>query len=397
MGVRLQHFRSESVKLKAIYATSFAFGALMAATQPAWAQYDPAEFPKALDEPNLRAWLSARTNLSPNSVISIGSNSIIALRSVTPATSGGARSRVQIRAEVVNSRTATAGGYLSWSADMDVDCATKRSRALGIVNYPARDLKGVGQPAGGPSADWVTPTAGTQLYTVVNAVCDSGFQRPLAPLTVAQQPAPPATVVAAAPPPRTQVVVAPPAAVVKPAVVAVAPAPPPAATFQAAPPQVPMAPPEPPQKPAETAPPARVQVAVAPPPQSGEGDARTPQPPPAATFGPAPSEMAMAKPPTQTRAAAPRPVRGNSKVALQVAAVSTEADARRALAKARSQSSQAAAVTGAVVRAEVNGRTVYRAIFHQFADREAAVSACGQLKRSGGACFIRDGLSVPSR
>ena len=68
------------------------------------------EFPAALDEQSLRAWLAVRTNLSPQSVVSIGSNSIIGLRNVVAEPGNPGFFRVQIRAEVVNARTAQAGG-----------------------------------------------------------------------------------------------------------------------------------------------------------------------------------------------------------------------------------------------------------------------------------------------
>ena len=494
------------------------------------------DFPAGLDEQNLRAWLAVRTNLPPQAVVSIGSNSIIGLRNVVAEPGVPGLFRVQIRAEVVNARTAAAGGYMSWSSDINVDCNSRRSRAMGIVNYPARDLMGVGTVAGGPSANWVTPTIGTQLYSLVSAVCDQGFQRPLAPRQVAEAPPPPAPVAAPPPPvaqaaPKPPVVVAqapppaakptpapvvvaeapkpPPAPVAQPApkpapppvvvaeapprppepprsaavaeapprppeapkpatvvaqapppapkptpapapvVIAEAPKPPPAPVAQPAPkpapppvvvaetPREPPAPPpakpaepplvlaqvapppspasapapvvarppeKPPEKPEkpEKPEPPKMQVAVAaalPPDSNAPGPAAPPQPPPAATFSaPPPPPMVVASAPPAPRPVAPRPrPKTFSNVAVQVAAAETEAAARDALANARRLLPETSDLSSEVVRADLGGRVLYRALLHDFAAKPEAVEMCERLKARGGACFIRFGWGAEAQ
>jgi len=365
-------------------------GLLTLAISGAARAQDPGEFPPSLDEQNLRTWLAARTNLTPQAVVSIGSNSIIGLRSVTPDPAGPGRYHVQIRAEVINARTAAQGGYMSWSSDLDIDCTTRRSRAMGIVNYPARNLSGTGAVAGGPSANWVTPTIGTQLYSLVSAVCDQGFQRPLAgPSQVAQSNLPSTPpVIQIAPPAGTPQRTAPPA------VVAAVAKPPPAPTVvaQAPPPPVlPVRPFErPPEKPAE---PPKMQVAVAAAiPAPGDDSGRpAPAAPPPATFSPPPApppQVAMATPSPATSAARPRS-RGSSGAGVQVAAAESQAGARAALSRIQRMSSDWGQLSSETVRADVGGRTVYRAILHGFASQGEANAMCERLKAKGGSCFVR--------
>ena len=99
--------------------------------------------------------------------------------------------------------------------------------------------------------------------------------------------------------------------------------------------------------------------------------------------------MAMAPAPAPV---APRPRSGRiSSAAVQVVAVSSEAAARAAIARARQLSAEAAGLQNTVVRAEVAGKVVYRAIFYGFDGQGAATSMCQRLKAAGGQCFVRDG------
>ncbi|MDP3176046.1 MAG: SPOR domain-containing protein [Phenylobacterium sp.] len=167
----------------------------LAAAHAAFAQ-PAASFPPASDAESLAVWLLANTDLAPAAVVSIGRTSVIGLRSVAlPVSAGAGLFDVHIRSEVIDAETASEGGYLSWSADVEVDCAGRRSRATTITNYPQRNLRGAGRE-GSESGEWVSPTAGTRLYSVIQAVCDPNFRRPLAGLP---RPKTKPVVVAAAP------------------------------------------------------------------------------------------------------------------------------------------------------------------------------------------------------
>ncbi|HEY3695504.1 SPOR domain-containing protein [Phenylobacterium sp.] len=364
-----------------IIAASFCGLTVLAAAAPPAAAQQAGDFPAALDEVNLRTWLASHTNLPAATVVSIGSNSIIGLRSMVSDPVGPGRFHVQIRAEVVNRQTAVQGGYLSWSADIDVDCTQRRSRAMGITNYPARDLKGAPRVVGGPGADWVSPTIGTQLYSLISAVCDDSFQRPLAPQVAAAPlpapasvpprspaPRPPAAVVAQAPRrPAPQ-----PASAPEPTVIATAP---PAPRPASAPAVVAEAPTPPPAKPGKEPPKVQVAVAAAPPPPS-------PAAVPAPTFAPEPAPR-------------PRPAPATfSKAAVQVAAAETEAQAKEAIAHVRHVSEEAAALPTSLVKVSVNGRTLYRALFYKFPVKADAVAMCERLKAKRVTCFVRDGYGA---
>jgi hypothetical protein len=365
---------------------------LAAAAAPAAAQAPSEAFPSTLDESGLRAWLTSQTDMPPTAVVSIGSNSIIGLKSVVGDPAGPGRYQIQIRAEVVNQRTAAQGGYLSWSADLAIDCAQRRTRALGITNYPMRNLKGEPRVVGGPAAEWVTPSVGTQLYSLLSAVCDLTFRRPLDQQTASAAPpskaAPaPAKPPAAAPPPKPAVVAQtpPPAAPPKPVAMAQAPPPaPPAAAPKINPPPFPAAPvvtaqASPPPAPPVSSEPSRMQVAVsAPPAQVTEPSPATAAP----TFAP--------PPPQPTPPPAPPPRKTVSKAGVQVAASDSESEAKTLASKARRLMPNGGGLSATAVKANVNGRTVYRAMVSGFSSKGEAAAACQTMKSRGQDCLLRD-------
>jgi hypothetical protein len=143
----------------------------------AWSQN---ALPTALDRAALTSWLRANTDLDPNNVISVSPANIIGVIAVAPVEAPGKRVyRAQIRSEVISAETIRDAGNSSWAADVEVDCQARRGKVNRILDFPQRNLRGAAREAGG-SAEWVAPPAGTHLYTVVAAVCDAGFQRPLA-------------------------------------------------------------------------------------------------------------------------------------------------------------------------------------------------------------------------
>ena len=154
--------------------------ALMVAGAPL-AQSATPSFPRATDAESLAQWLLADTNMLPDAVVSVGKTSIIGLAYTSPQSLGTGQFLVRLRSEVIDPATSAEGGYLSWSADVDIDCVGRRSRATRIVNFPERNLGGSAHQ-GSESGEWVIPVRGTRLYSVVSAVCDPDFVRPLAGL-----------------------------------------------------------------------------------------------------------------------------------------------------------------------------------------------------------------------
>jgi len=317
-----------------------------------------------MDVRSLTAWIGANTTLPPATIVSVGSNSIIGLRS---AAAVGADQpgvyRARIWSEVISRQTAAAGGYLSWSADIDVDCRGHRSRASRILNYPQRNLSGAPRELPG-SPDWVTPAAGTQLYSLIASVCDPAYKRPL----VSTQ-----TAVGAPPRPAT------------PQVAPVAAAPPTVATPAQAP-AVPSGQPPTATRPIAAAPAATAPSVVTAPTATPPTEQGYPRPP-----------QADAVPETPRRAATPEPARRDAKVAVQVGAADTKALARGELARIQARFAATAGLSTYVSEATVSGQTVYRVLLYGFASRAAAAALCETLKGRGQACFVRNGFTPPGR
>jgi hypothetical protein len=133
-----------------------------------------------MDRGVLSAWLAAHTDVAPQDVFAVGTSSIVALTSVSPAgPDGPGMFKTVVHAEVIDARIAAEEGYLSWMARIDVDCANRRARTVELFNYPQRGLVGAPNEAAVPSG-WVAPTPGARLFSLVEAVCEKDFPRPFA-------------------------------------------------------------------------------------------------------------------------------------------------------------------------------------------------------------------------
>jgi hypothetical protein len=288
--------------------------------------------------------LQANSRLPLSKVVSVGASSIIALRSAAPAGPPNPHLfRASIWAEVISPAAAASGGYLSWAADMDVDCQGRRSKAVKAVNYPQRNLQGPAKPASG-AEDWVTPNPGTQLYSLISAVCDPDFHRPFDATTAKAETAALATSAersTMAPAAQTR----------------------PAPASKAAPSPAPEPPvPSPPPKPA----PAKAPGAVA----RVEPSAAKPSPAP-------PASKAIPK--------------GHNPAAVQIAASDSQAQAEAALKTAQRRFAQPLqGLDSGVVKVSVGGKTVYRALIHGFTARSGAIALCKMLQAQRQACFVRN-------
>ncbi|WP_374570837.1 SPOR domain-containing protein [Phenylobacterium sp.] len=305
----------------------------------AWAQ-QAVVLPSSLDRNTLVAWLQANTNLDPNSVISVSPANVIGVMAVnrTDAPSGSVF-RAQIRSEVISAETIGETGNYSWAADVEVDCQSRKGKVNRILDFPLRNLRGPPREAGG-SAEWVSPPSGTHLFTVVSAVCDQGFRRPLAPVQ-----------------------------------------------------QLAQAPQQQPQLQAQAQPQPRPQAPIAPPPVQ-QAPASAPQPAPARQAAPSPAP-AMRPPVAAPAPQPPRPVAPGprSPVAVQIGASDSEAGAIKALQSAAARFGDRLAGTSfATVKVDVGGRTLYRALVHGFPTSGDAQGFCAAYKASGHDCFVRSSL-----
>lgn len=353
-------------------------GAAEAQTQapvPASPQVQTA-LPASLERATLVSWLRTNTDMDPGAVISVSPANIIGLMAVNRVEPATRRLyRAQIRAEVISAQTIREAGNNSWAADVDVDCDTRKGKVNRILDFPMRNLRGKAREAGG-SAEWVVPPSGTHLHTVVAAVCDGNFQRPLgvSPRVAAVQPAPAPAASA-------------PMATAAPQRLPVQPAP---STVRAAPAQA-----SPTQSAAAAPRPAQPEL------RPRIDEAEKPYTTAAPTRAPA---QASPQPPVQ--AAAPRPPaavppqRSAAVVAtaVQISASSSEALASQALRSVRAAfPDRTRGLAVKTVPVQSNGRTVYRVLFHGFHSASEARGFCSALKASGRDCFLRDGVGVNAR
>lgn len=343
------------------------------AASPRTAQ-TPTALPASLDRGTLINWLRTNTDLDPAAVISVSPANIIGLLAINREEPATRRLyRVQIRSEVISAQTIREGGNNSWAADVMVDCDTRKGKVNRILDFPMRNLRGTAREAGG-SAEFVAPPPGTHLYTVVAAVCDGTFQRPLgvtSPRVASVQPAPP-------PQPQSP-------SRLPPASSGQAPVRSPAAQVQAA---------ASPPAPAKLSPPLRT---LSPAPVAAAAVQPQPQPRPPAPQPAPPAVTRPQAPPPQAPPAQPRSGRGSAAV-VQVAAVSSEAaarDAGRLVQSAFPDRTQDLQLLTPAISA--GGRTVFRVMFKGFPTTGDAKGFCYVMRSAGRDCLVRDGDGPSAR
>jgi hypothetical protein len=317
---------------------------------------------------------AARTGLPRAWVVSNKPGVVVAIRD---RDSLGARTpgqKVRLQGEVVDDEAAERLGYRSMRSVVEVNCETRRDRVLEMDVFDSPNLKGTAQKRTVPGG-WVQPSQDAYMADVIRTVC-RGAARPAEPVVAAAPSPAPSIVRPVAPKPTVREpisrILEAPAAVFS----AVA-APPPEA-------RVPVSP----EAPITTAPrlPRLVEA-------SGPTPAQMSPPalaaPPATPVAAAPTRLAPAKPRPKVPAPAPGPVHRAvaGGLAVQVGALDSDADARRAL------KAVANLTTGGFVPAvqpmKIGDRTFYRALVSGFADRADAQAFCTQVTRRGGTCLIR--------
>lgn len=316
-------------------------GLLLPLGGAAWAQPgSEVRYPTVVDRGALTNWLRHETDISPDQVIAVSPSAVTSIVSTYPILNPPGV-RVSVRAEALTPDASSRSGVISWQTSMDLDCRGRRIKVGATTGYVSRNLLGQPLPVSPGDGDWRSPPPGTQLDSIWRAVCEKGYQRPLAasqlaqaipqePVTRAPTPAPPP--LNAARPPTPQ------------------PAPGAQAALQPPRPQ-PQQPPKAPGAPAAPLP--RAAVALTPAPKA------------------APARRAIAD------------------VAVQVIGSPNEDEARRATARVIARFSGQGPLASNVVRAEVGGRPVYRGLIKGFASRAEANAYCGKLKVAGQACFLR--------
>jgi cell division septation protein DedD len=292
---------------------------------PANAQ-PPITYPPSRSLSDLAAWLQRDTPLAPSQIVDVSPQALTAVTSASPM--GETRGFLaNISSEAVDPEMLAHDGIASWSIPVEIDC-DKRSVRLGtMTGYRSRDLKTDPRIVREADTGWVTPTPTAPLGSVIRALCDRDFRRPLMGRIKASAPAPE------------------PARPARPALVAKADPPPPALR--------PALHPNPPPTPAESA------------------------------------KAKPAKPPAPAAPSAPASAAGGA-IAVQVGASPSLPDIQGLLARFKKKfSGELGGLSTSVATVQVDGKTVNRALVAGFASAAQANAFCKTLSAAGQACFIR--------
>jgi hypothetical protein len=150
----------------------------MGAVAPAAAQTAAISYPPSRSLSDVAVWLKRDTPLSPAQVVDISPSAVAAVTAVTPT--GDPRSFLAtIDYEALNPEIESRDGIASWSIPVQVDC-TRRAVRLGIMTgFRSRDLQTDPKVLRQADTAFVTPTPAAPLGSVIRALCDRDFRRPL--------------------------------------------------------------------------------------------------------------------------------------------------------------------------------------------------------------------------
>ena len=290
---------------------------ILAMSFGAVAQTAPISYPPSRSMADVAAWIRSDTPLSPSQVVDVGVSAVTAVAASTPI--GEPRGFLAtVSSESLDPGIEGGQGIASWSVPVQVDCEARKVKLGAMTGYPRRDLAKDARTVRPADTDFITPTPGAPIDTVVRGLCDRDFRRPLLPGRIA----------ARAP------------------------------------------------EPAKPAKPAPRQAAVASAKPAGP-DPRSPK-----------TAKAPARPAQAPSGAAPTP--GSSLAAVQVGASPDLADAKGLLARVQRRFPEDLRGRASdVAAAQVDGRTVHRALITGFASGAEAVALCERLKAGGQACFVR--------
>lgn len=308
---------------------------------------------------------AARTGLPRAWVVSNKPGVVVAIRDRDGLGARAPGEKIHLQGEVVDDDAADRLGYRSMRSVVEVNCETLRDRVIEMEVFAGPSLKGVGQKRTVPGG-WVQPSPDAYMSDVIRTVCHATPRRT-------------ETVAVAEPPPR-------------PAKSASLPPAPAAAKPRAREPitellqarAVVRNPPQEPRVPDSAEAPITTGPRL---PRLVEAPARLPRPEPTPPTPPVDIPVAPAKPKPKPLPPGPvhRAVAGG--VTVQVGALDSDADARRALKSVASLTGDG--FTPVVQPFKLGERTYYRALVSGFADRGDAQAFCGLVTRKGGTCLVR--------
>ena len=145
---------------------------------PAAAQTAAISYPPSRSLSDVATWLKRDTPLSPAQVVDISPSAVAAVTAVTP-TADPRGFLATIDYEALNPEIESHDGIASWSIPVQVDC-NRRAVRLGIMTgFRSRDLQTDPRVLRQADTAFVTPTPAAPLGSVIRALCDRNFRRPL--------------------------------------------------------------------------------------------------------------------------------------------------------------------------------------------------------------------------
>jgi hypothetical protein len=301
--------------------------------------------PATMTVPNLPAWLQANTDIPPASLVAFVRGVATVLLDPDAAGSGGHHSVVVRREAMTDSASEVIGGRSEF-VRLEVDCTASAYRLTARSVYSGNSLTGSAQVMS-PNAPMAAVPPNTDLSFLLRAVCNPGYQPPLAPYMASA----PATPPAAAPMPARAAQTPAPAAQPPPVLVARRQTPPPAP------------------------PPAQPAAPVA-------------QPP--APVAPARTLVAQQQQPSALAAhTAPRPIAPTGKFVAQVSASASEALAHKLLADLTRRVPEVAAMPTSVDRVRVKDAVLFRVSITGFQTSSTAEAFCVRLRSASYPCWVR--------
>ena len=144
---------------------------------PANAQ-PPISYPPSRALNDVAAWLQRETPLTTSQIVDVSPQAVTAVTSASPM--GETRGFLaNISSEAVDPQMLANDGIASWSIPVEVDCEKRIVRLGTMTGYHSRDLKTDSRIVREADTAWVVPTATAPLGSVIRALCDRDFRRPL--------------------------------------------------------------------------------------------------------------------------------------------------------------------------------------------------------------------------
>jgi hypothetical protein len=138
------------------------------------------DYPASLSEAAILDWIAARTSISRQSILSVGSRAVVALVRLTPKAKGDTTVEAELRAELIAPEAAAKAQERSVRFSLQLDCAARRVRIVGRTSFALPDLQGRSQ-SDSQSRAWAAVDEAAPIGKAWDAGCTPGFVFPYAP------------------------------------------------------------------------------------------------------------------------------------------------------------------------------------------------------------------------